>query len=271
MTKLSYKEELITPTRAKELLEANIKNRLVKPVRVNLYANDIINGRWKENTGESIKISKTGLILDGQHRLHAIIKANKPVLMLIISGIEDSAFDVIDTGSSRNASDVFKIADVQNGSTIPSIIQFYNLLNDGKKPNTQINRKSTNGMLLEQYNDNPEFWQNIARQAHSMYKSFAKILVPSFIGGFHAYFYKINPERAESFMKQLTTGIDVENNTIVLLRNKLMQDKMSNRKMQSSYKMALIIKTWNCFIRGESIKVLKFDSVRDEFPKAVTK
>ena len=45
MSKLIYKEELITPTRAKQLLEANIKNRLVKRARVDMYANDIVNGR----------------------------------------------------------------------------------------------------------------------------------------------------------------------------------------------------------------------------------
>jgi hypothetical protein len=271
MSKLIYKEELITPTRAKQLLEANIKNRLVKRARVDMYANDIINGRWKEHTGESIKISETGLILDGQHRLHAIIQANKAIVMLVISGIEDSVFDVIDTGSSRNASDAFKISDIKHGCTIPSIMAMYNLLQEGKRAKVHVNQKSTNAMLIEQYYLDEDFWQNIAKQSHQMYQAFAKILQPSFIGGFYAHFYKINPEKADDFMKQLTTGMDINNKTISLLRNRLMHDKMSVRKINPTIKMALIIKTWNCFVKGESLKVLTFDPILHKFPQVQTK
>jgi hypothetical protein len=271
MGKLIYKEELITPTRAKQLLEANIKNRLVKSKRVDMYANDIVNGRWKEHTGESIKISETGLILDGQHRLHAIIQANKAIVMLVISGLEDSVFDVIDTGSSRNASDAFKISDIKHGNTIPSIIAMYNLLEEGKKAKVGVNQKATNAMLIEQYYCDEDFWQNIAKESHQMYQTFAKILAPSFIGGFYAHFYKINSENAELFMKQLTTGMDVTNKTISLLRNRLMQDKMSVRKINPTVKMALIIKTWNCFVKGETLKTLSYDPILHKFPQVQTK
>jgi hypothetical protein len=273
MKKLIYTEELITPTRASQILEANIKNRDIRQPRVDKYANDIISGRWKEGTGESIKISKTGIVLDGQHRLHAIIKANKAVVMLVISGIEDSVFDVIDTGSSRNATDVFKIADVKNSSTIPSIIATFNLLEGGKKIGAQVSQKSTNAMLMEQYQKDEHFWQWVARDARVMYHSFARILSPSFLGGFYAHFHKLNPVKAELFMMQLTTGIGVENNIINLLRNKLIQDKMSPRKMPPNLKMALIIKAWNYFVKGDggSVKLLKFDTIRDEFPKAISK
>ena len=53
---LEFKKELITPSRAKELLEANINNRRVKIEVVNRYAQDILAGRWKYDTGEVIKI-----------------------------------------------------------------------------------------------------------------------------------------------------------------------------------------------------------------------
>jgi hypothetical protein len=104
-----------------------------------------------------------------------------------------------------------------------------------------------------------------------MYQTFAKILAPSFIGGFYAHFYKINAENAESFMKQLTTGIDIKNNTISLLRNRLMQDKMSVRKINPTVKMALIIKTWNCFVKNETLKTLSYDPILHKFPQTQTK
>jgi hypothetical protein len=116
---LEFKKELITPSRAKELLEANINNRRVKDEVVNRYAQDILAGRWKEDTGEVIKISKSGIVLDGQHRLYAIIKANTPIFLHIVYGIDDSVSDVLDTGSVRSASDVFKL---NNGITNDSSV-----------------------------------------------------------------------------------------------------------------------------------------------------
>ena len=106
---LEFKKELITPSRAKELLEANINNRRVKNEVVNRYAQDILAGRWKEDTGEVIKISKSGIVLDGQHRLYAIVKSNTPIFLHIAYGVDDSVSDVLDTGSVRSATDVFRL------------------------------------------------------------------------------------------------------------------------------------------------------------------
>ena len=85
----------------------------------------------------------------------------------------------------------------------------------------------------------------------------------------YSLFYDINEIDAESFMVQLCTGMQVENISISLLRKKLMQDKMAPRKMPIILRNALIIKSWNCFRKKEEIKILKFDSVRDEFPTAI--
>jgi hypothetical protein len=268
---IQFNKQLVTPSTAKQYLEANISNRRIKEPIVAQYANDMANGRWKEDTGELIKISKTGTILDGQHRLMAVIKSNKAINFHFATNLNDEIFDVLDTGSSRNATDAFKVKNIKHDNLIPSIIAMYNLLNLGRRAGVQKKDKATNAILLEQYYENETFWQNIAKQSHYMYKSFAKILPPSFIGGFYAYFIKLNPEKATEFMTQLATGSEVKNEVINMLRNKLMQDKMSPRKMTITLKMALIIKTWNLYIKGQTVKLLKFDSVRDEFPVAFDK
>jgi hypothetical protein len=264
---LEFKKQLITPTIAKQYLEANVFNRRVKAPVVYRYANDMANGKWKEDTAELIKVSKTGVILDGQHRLMAIIKANVSLYLHFAIGLEDTVFDVLDTGSTRNATDTFKVKNIKHENSIPAIISMYNLLNNGHKPNTHKVR-NTNADLLNQYFLDENFWQNVARQSHNWYLSFAKILPPSFIGGFYALFVNINKDKADEFMKQLTTGVAIENEVVNMLRNKLMQDKMSPRKMPSTLKMALIIKAWNVFVKNQTIKMLKFDTIRDEFPTA---
>jgi hypothetical protein len=89
------------------------------------------------------------------------------------------------------------------------------------------------------------------------------------IGGFYSFFYDISPVDAEDFMNQLCTGQDISNSSIFLLRKKLIDDKMSTKKMMMSIKCALIIKAWNHYRSSSEIKILKFDIERDEFPVAI--
>jgi len=264
---LEFKKELITPAIAEVYLQSNISNRRVKAPIVLQYAKDMQNGRWKDDTAEMIKISKTGVILDGQHRLLAVKKSNTAIWFMVAKGLDDDVFDVLDTGSRRNASDAFKVKNIKHENSIPSIISMYNYLKLGKRIGIQKNDKATNAVLLEQYYQRENFWQNVARKSFQSYQAFAKILSPALIGGFYAYLSENDPEKAEMFINQLTTGGNITNNTINLLRNKLMQDKISPRKMPPTLKIALIIKTWNLFVKNEDIKLLKFDTVNENFPE----
>jgi len=264
---LEFKKELITPSRAKELLEANINNRRVRAEVVSRYTKDILSGRWKEDTGEVIKISKSGIILDGQHRLYAIVKANTPIFFHIAYGLEDSVSDVLDTGSVRSATDVFKLNKITNDSSIPSIIQTYYLLKNGHFTSGQKDMRLTNAQLLQKYYDNEILWQEVCKKSHNWYMSFAKILPKSFIGGFYSVFKEIDSELAINFMNELCTGINVTNETMLLLRNRFMQDKMSQKKINQTLKTIFMIKAWNCYIKGIVLKKLAFDSEREAYPK----
>ena len=266
---IEFKKQLITPTIAKQLLEQNTINRNVKKPVVELYSRQMANGEWREDTGEVIKISKTNRILDGQHRLLAIVKSNTAINLHIAYNVDDTVFSVLDTGSKRNSTDTFKVANIKQGNTIPSIITMYNLLSNNQKRGARINNVSTNSELLDQYNEDPIFWQNIAKESHNMYLTFAKIIHPSYIGGFYAFLSKLDSEKATQFMHQLTTGINITNQSVTLLRTKLMQDKMSLRKMNHTLKVALTIKTWNFFIKGIQVQILKFDPIKEEYPTAI--
>jgi hypothetical protein len=266
---LKFERKLITPAIAKELLKNNKFNRRIRRLLVINYTNEMLNNKWKVDTGEMIKISKTGVILDGQHRLLAIVKSNKSIYFHIAFDIDDEVFDVIDTGKGRSSNDTFQVKGIQRDNVLPSTISIYNLLIANRRLGVQIHHKSTNAALLEQYLLDETFWQHVTKQSHNYYLAFAKILPPSYIGGFYAFFLKLNENKAEEFMKQLATGIGISNECILLLRNKLMQDKMSIRKMLPTLKMALIIKTWNLFVKNQTVKILKFEQNREEFPIAL--
>lgn len=266
MTK--FKQILVTPEMAKMYLGENINNRKIKQHRVQKYSYDILTNNWKENTGETIKISKTGRLLDGQHRLLAIIKANKPLLLDFAFDLDEQIFDVLDTGLNRSSADVFDISGVKYSTLTPSAINLFNTLKT-ETGYTKERYNKSNAIILAQYEENKEFWDYIIPKSKQLYNSIGQIVSPTVIAGVYAFLYEKNPDLSTNFMNQLCTGENITNNSIYLLRNKLAKDKISNLKMNQETKCALIIKVWNSFIRNTKIDTLRYNPMSEKFPKAL--
>lgn len=268
---MNLEKKLITPSIAKDLLESNVKNRNVRKNTIARYASEMIKGNWKEDTFELIKISKTGIILDGQHRLLAVIKANTPIYFHIAYGLDDNIFDVLDTGSNRSSADVLHINNVKNSTIIPSIIQLYFRLKKNKTHLGGYNRNETlsNSDILKYYSERPEYFDNLANTTKRLYLKFAKILAPQTIGAMLAYLGDISSVDALEFMEQLCSGENVTNTSIYILRNKLIEDRTSTKKIPLNVKYALIIKVWNNYRKGVNGKHIKFAPEIETMPIAI--
>jgi anti-sigma28 factor (negative regulator of flagellin synthesis) len=99
----------ITPAVATALLATNTNNRSIRKARVEQIAKDIVSGDFVMN-GDTVRISKSGKLIDGQHRLSACVKANKSIRVIMVSGLEDEMFAHIDNGAARSASDTLQTA-----------------------------------------------------------------------------------------------------------------------------------------------------------------
>ncbi|NCC66460.1 MAG: hypothetical protein EOM15_17640 [Spirochaetia bacterium] len=97
----------ITPEMATRMLSGNKDNRAINKSRVTLYAKAMKEGRWVEN-GQTIIISTDGFLIDGQHRLTALVAAGVTLEMLVVKlESKDNEGDLtarhipIDIGQSR--------------------------------------------------------------------------------------------------------------------------------------------------------------------------
>lgn len=96
--------QLITPQMARDYLVFNGGNRAVRQRWVDYLAHCIKRGEWVV-THQGIAFSRDGRLLDGQHRLLAIIKADAPAPLMVTRGWDASAFEFIDNGKARSDSD----------------------------------------------------------------------------------------------------------------------------------------------------------------------
>lgn len=110
----------VTPELAKLWLEHNKVNRKVRDARVRRYAKDMSDGQWRL-TGEAIKFSHDGTMIDGQHRCWAVIESGVHVPMFVISGLDGDTQGVIDSGSARTAADNLHMAGIKNANLVASI------------------------------------------------------------------------------------------------------------------------------------------------------
>lgn len=99
------KVEYITPNTAKAYLQRNTNNyRTPTRTLIDKYAKDMASGLWKLN-GEPIIFAQNGMLLDGQHRLLACVKANCPFSTLVVRGADNDT-TIIDVGGSRTATQI---------------------------------------------------------------------------------------------------------------------------------------------------------------------
>jgi hypothetical protein len=102
----------VTPAIAREWLKSNTENRPLRTSHVEALRAAFERGEYKP-THQGVAFDVRGVVLDGQHRLHAIALINDPDAsfpMLVTRGLERETFNVIDTGASvRKVSDVLRI------------------------------------------------------------------------------------------------------------------------------------------------------------------
>jgi hypothetical protein len=100
----------ITPAKALEWLEnANIRNRPVCQSHVNKLARDLKSGQWRP-THEGIAFDVHGVLLDGQHRLWAIVESRTPLQTLVFYNVPRDSIMVINGGRIRTVVDRLKLA-----------------------------------------------------------------------------------------------------------------------------------------------------------------
>lgn len=97
----------VTPDLAEMFLSKNSGNRRMRATHVEAFCRELRQGTFK-TTHQGIAISKTGILLDGQHRLAAIKQTGISALMVIAWDCDaETAVDwPVDFGIGRSASDV---------------------------------------------------------------------------------------------------------------------------------------------------------------------
>ena len=99
----------IGPHEAKDLLQANNCNRSVRKNAVEQYAAEMQQGEWHLGC-DAIGFDETGTLINGQHRLYAVIQSEKAFPFLVARGLPKKSRDSLDVGKKRQLHERITIA-----------------------------------------------------------------------------------------------------------------------------------------------------------------
>jgi hypothetical protein len=238
----------------------NIANRPMNVRRVAAIVNAIVRGEWVEN-GDSIRFSKTGVLLDGQHRLEAIRKTGVPQPCIIVSELDDDVFTTIDTGKSRNSSDVFAIAGIKNYNTAAAITRMFMIWEKCGHPyHIPSERRPSTDEVLTAYNERINFEKATAFVSTNQW--LRKHMAPSICGFIYLIASKAGEEQGMiEFLKEVANPSLLPKSPVArMLREKLIENRAASRKLSQETLISVSIKSYKMFRDRENVKMLRIPS-----------
>lgn len=262
---LRSKVEEITPKKAQQWLASNTMNRRIRKKVVERYAGQMRDKEW-QLTGEAIQFAKDGTLLNGQHRLLACIDAGVPFYSMVVRGVNESARPYYDTGTVRQARDALSMNGVPYASNIASAIRTIKGIESVEEDGAPLARirwaKYTSHAEVLSFAQ--EHQPRLVRGAELVCHRDARLVcAPSSL--FIALYYifaESNESRAEEFFEALIGGENLnKKNPIWHLRGALTRARpqLGKRitKANIPYKAAITAKTWNAWMAGKSVKMLR--------------
>lgn len=195
----------VTPDLAAEWLDVNDANRHMRARVVSAYERDMSGGLWLV-TGETIKFARTGELLDGQHRLAAIMASGIPQRLLVVQDLDAAARTVIDAGAPRTGADALRMAGVvsHNSNALAAAARLRVLWDSGRLTHysggMRHDDRATHGELLDVVTRRP----NLIDATNDAHTDYPRIGLPTGPQAFaRDVLYDIDAEDAAVFWQAL--------------------------------------------------------------------
>ncbi|GGL27088.1 hypothetical protein [Planomonospora parontospora] len=253
------KVTLVTPELAQEWLNKNDQNRPMSRQFVATLAKAIERGEWQV-THQGIAFSENGSLIDGQHRLAAVVKANMPVEVLVTWNVAQTAFTVMDTGRKRTGRDVLSLANETNSTHLAAAIRGLHLYRTARDAQWSGGQSIvSNDQILKILEENPGMREAVTRGI-AINRSTKITITAAAVG-----WYVTSQERPDvdqgPWLDGLLTGANLTvGDPRLTLRNTMLNlasGKAVRRKDDSREHLLYYLKAWNAWVEGRQSKLLR--------------
>jgi hypothetical protein len=254
----------VTTKQAREWLENNHVNRNLRPKVVDAYRRDMEAGRW-EFTAEPIQISRTGALINGQHRLLALSEAKgvRSLDFVVASGLSDEAQAMMDQGVSRKIADALTITHghVKN-LTLVSAITRWTCLQPQAGPHMSkaaFNGKVSAAEALQVYSAEMDLLNESAY--HAAYLRHSLMVSPTAIGYSWSQLARVDESATNEFfsaMVDMEWSLPNDPRKAALRRlHALKRDVDFKTGLESGViVVSVLTRAWNTWRKGEELDTI---------------
>ena len=246
----------VTPEIAAEWLTHNTKNRPLKPT-ISAFARDMAAGDWRI-TGEAIKFGSDPdqTLLDGQNRLHAVVKSGVTVPMFVIWNVEPEAQAVMDTGVKRSAADMLHLSGKKQGALIAAATRIALSQELGYRDADGFS--PTHSEIAEWVHHHPEI-EGAAVYAHSIYQRVG--CQPSVICYTLWRLSQIDRDDAARFWNDAAEKVGLPaGDPVIALLNRFSEIRQRNARVSKPVLLSAIYRAWNARRDGRPLKIIRANS-----------
>lgn len=240
----------ISPALALDLLKRNTHNRKLRERVVATYARDITAGNWTLN-GEAIKVARNGDVLDGQHRLHAIIQADQTVDIFVVIGLDPAAQETMDSGRKRTTADVLNLRKEENAYTLAAVLRRVWAWQQGDhRFKGRVTPTTAECAALLTAEPSIRRSAEIAQRVRNAFPHIPQ----SVLGTCHFLFNQLDEGDAAWFFQRLADGAELPiGHPILALRTRVTSERLDNVRLAEDRFMAYLIRTWNAVRDGREL------------------
>lgn len=252
---------MITPEIAGDWLARNTRNRRMKDAWVKELAAMITAEDWVLN-GESIIIAEDGTLVDGQHRLAAIVMADKPIESMVVTGAPADGYETVDVGKRRGFADKLYVDREYNYAMLSAVTRWQWQFDNEIMHRSPGSLHPSHAQLARTLERHPELRAAVTREAEigGVFR-----WMPGSLATFlYHKFSEEDEDAALQFFSSVAMGTGLrENDPRLALRERLIANRSNAAKLNHSHIAALTIKAWNAYRAGDDLKVLMW---RNESP-----
>lgn len=244
----------VDETLAEILLQKNRTNRRMRQAAVDKYAKLMRAGQWVLNN-DAIVVSRTDELLNGQHRLRAVIKSGCSVQMLILWDAEPESFETMDRPLTRSVGDALGQLGYSSTATLAAALRAHRQLTTGVWDNNESLEPRAAVQLLQA---TPGFEH--AQRGVGLVRG---VITPGLAMALYHRLYLIDATAAEEFFSRVGTGENLSmDHPIYRLRERL-YGKSRGMRLERKVEAALTIKAWNAWRADRKMQALGW---RDDEP-----
>jgi hypothetical protein len=248
--------ETIGPDKAAEYLGKNHGNRPLRDRLIKRYAKVMQADNWMLSP-DCIAFAEDGRLLNGQHRLNALIRSETTQKFAVMRGLKAEVFKVMDAGQMRTVSDTLAVEGYKYHSRMAALVR---LCLSHEESALKQRPHFENAECLAYARKHDDSLITAIDQTTQYEDDLKGLLRPRHLYLAYWLYVQRDADKTEEAIKRLATtvGITSEKSPIKLLRDRLLKEAMGPDKLNPVPERALLIRAMNHFFEGRELTVLRW-------------